>query len=234
MTSRADRAHSRAHIAACLTTSCTSGTRQPCLVAATPPQSWTPSWLSPSLTAPTCHLGRTQSELQTPAVGTLRSQRFRVVGVRENVVVGARSCNDIGQSDIEQSSATYYDPVRGWPTDPKWATRPRRTLGRRHARESEGLTRVSRRPTDPRTAVFQSSSSSKSSSSNGSPSGSLWTRWPHIWRSFPRTLTGWCSPCRGSRSPGRCSGTSGAQRCRRRGFRPGPASTRFATTTRAC
>jgi hypothetical protein len=42
MTSRADRAHSRAHIAAWLTTSCTSGARQPCLVAATPPQSWTP------------------------------------------------------------------------------------------------------------------------------------------------------------------------------------------------
>ena len=62
----------------------------------------------------------------------------------------------------------------------------------------------------------------------------LWTRWPHIWRSSPRALTGWCSPCRGSRSPGRCSGTSGGQRHRRRSFRPGPASTRFATTTRAC
>ena len=49
-----------------------------------------------------------------------------------------------------------------------------------------------------------------------------------------RALTAWCSLCRGSRSPGRCSGTSGVQRCRRRGFRPGPASTRFATTTRAC
>ncbi len=109
-------AQSRAHIAACLTTSCTSGTRQPCLVAAMPPQSWTPRWLSPSLTAPTCHLGRTQSELQTPAVGT-RSQRFRVVGVRENVVVGARSCND-----KEQSNATYYGPSEDGPTDPKWAT----------------------------------------------------------------------------------------------------------------
>ena len=40
-----------------------------------------------------------------------------MLGVRENVVIGARSCND-----KEQSNATYYNPVRGWPTDPKWAT----------------------------------------------------------------------------------------------------------------
>ena len=40
-----------------------------------------------------------------------------MVGVRENVIVGARSCNDIGQSND-----TSLLPVRGWPTDPKWAT----------------------------------------------------------------------------------------------------------------
>lgn len=41
----------------------------------------------------------------------------QVLGVRENVIVGTRSCND-----IEQSTATHYDPVRGWPADPQWAT----------------------------------------------------------------------------------------------------------------
>jgi hypothetical protein len=41
----------------------------------------------------------------------------QVLGARENVIVGTRSCND-----IEQSTATNYDPVRGWPTDPKWAS----------------------------------------------------------------------------------------------------------------
>jgi hypothetical protein len=40
-----------------------------------------------------------------------------VLGVRENVFVGARSCNDLGQS------APGYDTTRNvWPTDPKWAT----------------------------------------------------------------------------------------------------------------
>jgi hypothetical protein len=38
-------------------------------------------------------------------------------GRSQNVIVGTRSCND-----IEQSTATHYDPVRGWPTDPQWAT----------------------------------------------------------------------------------------------------------------
>jgi serine/threonine protein kinase len=41
----------------------------------------------------------------------------QVLGARDNVVVGIRSC-----SDIEQSAATNYDPIRGWPTDPRWAT----------------------------------------------------------------------------------------------------------------
>jgi serine/threonine-protein kinase len=41
----------------------------------------------------------------------------QVLGVRENVVVDTRSCND-----VEQSGATNYDPVKGWPTDPNWAT----------------------------------------------------------------------------------------------------------------
>jgi serine/threonine protein kinase, bacterial len=41
----------------------------------------------------------------------------QVLGARDNVVVGTRSCND-----IEQSAATNYDPIRGWPTDPRWAT----------------------------------------------------------------------------------------------------------------
>jgi serine/threonine-protein kinase len=41
----------------------------------------------------------------------------QALGARENVVVQARSCNG-----IEQSTATNYDPVRGWPTDPKWAS----------------------------------------------------------------------------------------------------------------
>ena len=41
----------------------------------------------------------------------------QVLGVRENVVVGTRSCNDVGQS------APSYDAVRNvWPTDPSWAT----------------------------------------------------------------------------------------------------------------
>jgi hypothetical protein len=41
----------------------------------------------------------------------------QVLGVRGNVVIGTRSCNG-----IEQSAATNYDPIRGWPTDPRWAT----------------------------------------------------------------------------------------------------------------
>jgi serine/threonine-protein kinase len=37
-----------------------------------------------------------------------------VLGVRENVVVGTRSCNEVVQ-------APAYDPVHGWATDPGWA-----------------------------------------------------------------------------------------------------------------
>ena len=36
-------------------------------------RSWTPRWWSPSLTAPTCRLGRAQSELTAPAEGHTRS-----------------------------------------------------------------------------------------------------------------------------------------------------------------
>jgi integrase len=38
---------------------------------------------------------------------------------------------------------------------------------------------------------------------------------------FSAGLMGWCLRGRGSRSPGRCSGTSGVRRSRRRGCRPG-------------
>ena len=51
---------------------------------------------------------------------------------------------------------------------------------------------------------------------------------------FPPGRTAWCSPCRASRSPGRCLGTSGVRRSRRRGCRTGPGSMRCVTTTRVC
>lgn len=42
----------------------------------------------------------------------------QVLGIRKNVVVGTRSCND-----VDQSFATEFDPVRnGWPVDLSWAT----------------------------------------------------------------------------------------------------------------
>jgi hypothetical protein len=41
--------------------------------------------------------------------------RQQVLGVRENVV-DTRGCND-----IEQSAATNYDAIKGWPTDPSSA-----------------------------------------------------------------------------------------------------------------
>jgi serine/threonine-protein kinase len=41
----------------------------------------------------------------------------QVLGVRENVDVGTRSCNDVDPSIVPN-----YDPVQGWRTDPKWAT----------------------------------------------------------------------------------------------------------------
>jgi serine/threonine-protein kinase len=54
----------------------------------------------------------------------------QVLGVRENVIVGIRNCNA-----MEQSSATNYDPVRGWPTDPKWASDNAARMAKRHAGE---------------------------------------------------------------------------------------------------
>ncbi len=78
MTSRADRAQSRAHrrvpdenLHEWYTPALLGGGGAA--------QSWTPSWLSPSLTAPTCHLGQTQSELQTPAVGRLSDSTVRQI-----------------------------------------------------------------------------------------------------------------------------------------------------------
>jgi serine/threonine-protein kinase len=42
----------------------------------------------------------------------------QALGARENVVVQARSCDE-----IDQSTATYYNPTtQGWPRDPKWAS----------------------------------------------------------------------------------------------------------------
>lgn len=51
---------------------------------------------------------------------------------------------------------------------------------------------------------------------------------------FPSRPTGCCSRCQASRSPGKPLATSGVRRLRKHGFRPGPGSTRYATTTRAC
>ncbi|WP_445161440.1 serine/threonine-protein kinase PknH/PknJ [Mycobacterium sp. Dal123C01] len=41
----------------------------------------------------------------------------QALGARQNVVVSTRSCNN-----IQQSAGTHYDPVKGWPTDPSWAS----------------------------------------------------------------------------------------------------------------
>lgn len=52
--------------------------------------------------------------------GTILGPRAcqQVLGVRKNIVVGTRSCNDVGQS-----FSTNYDQARNsWPTDPNWAT----------------------------------------------------------------------------------------------------------------
>jgi serine/threonine protein kinase len=40
----------------------------------------------------------------------------QVLGVRYNVVITTRSCNG-----VDSSARTNFDPVSGWPTDPRWA-----------------------------------------------------------------------------------------------------------------
>jgi hypothetical protein len=40
----------------------------------------------------------------------------QVLCVRDNVVIATRSCNG-----VHPSARTNYDPVSGWPSDPRWA-----------------------------------------------------------------------------------------------------------------
>lgn len=40
----------------------------------------------------------------------------QVLGIRDNVVITTRSCNA-----VDSSARTNYDPVSGWPSDPRWA-----------------------------------------------------------------------------------------------------------------
>lgn len=50
----------------------------------------------------------------------------QVLGIRENVVIGTRTCRD-----VEQSTATQYDPVQNtWPVDPGWAMNDAKRLGK--------------------------------------------------------------------------------------------------------
>lgn len=49
-------------------------------------------------------------------IGASLSQQ--VLGVRDNVVIATRSCNA-----VDSSARTNYDPVSGWPSDPRWANK---------------------------------------------------------------------------------------------------------------
>lgn len=49
----------------------------------------------------------------------------QVLGLRENVVIGTRTCHD-----VEQSTGTQYDSVQNtWPVDPGWAMNDAKRLG---------------------------------------------------------------------------------------------------------
>ena len=51
----------------------------------------------------------------------------QVLGVRKNIVVGTRSCDDVGQS----FSTNYDQAGNSWPTDPSWATNDSNTSPQR-------------------------------------------------------------------------------------------------------